>query len=138
MKFDDSQLMWAMNTLSANQHPDPIGLVAQMESTNDLNAAGVDPEMAAEYGVPHVNEPVMSMYAAMRRDIDTQDVSRYSTLANRSDVEARTDAVLMKQVRPVNPFMDRQGRMTLQRGRAPAGKAGDLKQLVLDILDDYT
>ena len=138
MKFDDNHLMWAMNTLSANQHPDPVGLVAQMESTNDLNAAGIDPDTAAAYGVPHVNEPSLSMYAAMRHDVDTQDVSRYRGLPNRGDVEARANNALLKQLRPANPFTDKQGRMTLQRGRAPVGKAGNLKQLVLDILDDYT
>ena len=141
MQLKPEELLWAMNTLTANGHPDPEGLLARMEAAppDDMNPAGVPPEEAEQYGVPYVDEPVMSMFAATKRDIANPDPKRYEQYS-KSSIRKRTNAALLSGVQASNPFTDGvgvSGNLILQRGRLSAGstKPPSDKALLAEIIN---
>ncbi|OQX10511.1 MAG: hypothetical protein BWK73_20205 [Thiothrix lacustris] len=141
MQLKPEELLWAMDTLTANGHPDPEGLLAKMESASpdDMNPAGVSYEDAAQFGIPYVDEPVMSMFAATKRDIANPDPKRYAQYS-RAPIRKRTDAALLSGVQASNPFTDgagSTGQLLLHRGRLSAGSAKPPsdKALMAEIMD---
>lgn len=143
MKLKDSELLWAMDALTQQGHPDPEGLVARIEQApeDEGNIAGVDPQEAAQYGIPFVDEPAMSLFAAAKRDITTGDVSQYQTI-DRMPLRKRTEAALLQGTQPKHPFLDPQGRLTVHRGKTakPTKAPSDttLRTEILALMDDYS
>ena len=141
MKLKPEELLWAMDTLTTHGHPDPEGLLAKMESADpaDMNPAGVTQEEAMQAGIPYTDEPVMSMFAAARRDISNPDPKRYAGI-NKNSVRKRTESALIDGVQPSNPFTDgpgSSGNLILQRGRLSAGssKPPSDKSLLAEIMN---
>lgn len=140
MDFTDEEMLWAMDTLAEQQHPDPLGLLAVMQRTDDANIARVTEEEGQAAGVPYVDEPMMSMFAALHRDVSNPDTTRYAHVAvDKQKVQHRLDNALIQGKPSRNPFVTPDGFLKLRRGRKSPKPFTDeqLKQQIRELIDSH-
>lgn len=109
--MNDEELLWMMDMLSVNQHPDPEGFVASLK-TDESNMAGISEMEASEFGIYNTDEPALSVFGALQRDIKYGTGDRYKD-ANRIDIRGRVLNGLMSDTTPKNPFLDSNGNLNV-------------------------
>ena len=115
----NTEILWLLDTLSSQSHPDPEGFVASLDLKSN-NPANINEEEAAKYGVTKVDEPALSIYSAMARDKDVGVGDKYRD-ADRVRVREMASQALAENKSPTNPFIDESGMWKL--GFKPASSS---------------
>lgn len=130
----DSEVLWLLETLSSQGHPDPEGFVASL-TDGENNPAKLLPEEGMRYGITNVDEPALSIYGAMARDKDNGVGDKYSS-ADRNKVRSMASNAIMNNQPPANPFIDNEGRwkMGFKSKRSGLVNESDLKKTIRDMI----
>lgn len=132
MQFDSQSIVWAAESLAGIGHPDPEGLIAKIESSNDEgNITGISKEDAAQVGIRSIEEPVMSLYAAALFDAKNNRTYRVSD-SRRAEINSRINQSLIEGTQQQNPFLDAEGFLRLSH-QPKAFKEPNDKELLATI-----